>query len=113
MVNYRRADIPGATYFFTVTLRDRHSRVLTDHVDALREAVRDVKQRWPIRIDALVVLPDHLHAIWTLPDDDADFSKRWRGIKARFTRCLVKRGVVLSTDRRGEYDLWQRRFGNT
>ena len=110
MVNYRRARLPGATYFFTVTLRDRRSRKLTDHVDALREEVKCVKRRWPFRIDAVVVLPDHLHTIWTLPEGDTDFSKRWRAIKARFTRCLVKRGIALVHDRRGEYELWQRRF---
>lgn len=63
MVNYRRARVPGATYFFTVTLRDRRSRVLTDPIDALREVVQCVKRLWPFRIDALVVLPDHLHTI--------------------------------------------------
>ena len=70
MVNYRRARLPGATYFFTVTLRDRRSRMLTDHVYALREAVKCVKRRWPFRIDAVVVLPDHLHTIWTLPEGE-------------------------------------------
>ncbi len=110
MVKYHRAGIPGATYFFTITLRDRHSRMLTEHVDALREAVRFAKRRWPFRIDAVVVLPDHLHTIWRLPEGDADFSKRWRAIKARCSRNLVRRGVVLAQDRRGEYALWQRRF---
>ncbi|MGH8514840.1 MAG: REP-associated tyrosine transposase [Gammaproteobacteria bacterium] len=125
MVNYRRARVPGATYFFTVTLRDRRSRMLTDHVDALREVVKCVRRRWPFRIDAVVVLPDHLHTIWTLPEGDADFSKRWRAMhprramqaqsmglafKARFTRRLVMRGIALAHDRRGEYALWQRRF---
>jgi len=110
MVNYRRARLPGATYFFTVTLRDRRSRMLTDHVDTLREGVQCAKRRWPFRIDAIVVLPDHLHTIWTLPEGDADFSKRWRAIKAGFTRRLVERGIVLAQDRRGEYELWQRRF---
>lgn len=55
-------------------------------------------------------LPDHLHTLWTLPEGDADFSGRWRAIKAPFSRGLVRRGVPLVRDRRGEYDLWQWRF---
>jgi len=62
------------------------------------------------RARVLVVLPDHLHTIWTLPERDADFSKRWRGITARFTRRLATQGIVLACDQRGEYGLWQRRF---
>jgi putative transposase len=110
MVNYRRARVPGATFFFTVTLRDRGSRVLTEHIAALRASVSIVKRERPLRIEALVVLPDHLHTIWTLPDDDADYSGRWRAIKAAFTRELKRRGVTLECDRRGEYKLWQRRY---
>ncbi|MFO1154749.1 MAG: transposase [Rhodospirillales bacterium] len=110
MVNYRRARVPGATYFFTVTLRDRHKDWLTVHVDLLRSVIRDVRRQRPFIIDAAVVLPDHLHTLWTLPDGDADFSGRWRAIKARFSRELVHRGLPLARDRRGEYDLWQRRF---
>jgi putative transposase len=63
-----------------------------------------------IGIEAAVVLPDHLHAICTLPPGDADYSGRWRAIKARFSRALVGRGVPIVRNRRGEYDLWQRRF---
>ncbi len=99
MVNYRRARLPGVIYFFTVALRDRRSRLLTEHVEALRDVVQCVKRQWPFRIDALVVLPDHLHAVWTLPSGDADFSKRWQAIKAQFTRRLVKRGSILAHDR--------------
>ncbi len=81
MVNYRRALVPGATDFFTVTLRDRRKRYLLDHADVLRAVVRDVRRQRPFAIDALVVLPDHLHALWTLPAGDADFPGRWRAIK--------------------------------
>ena len=87
MPNYRRNLVPGGTYFFTVTLADRRSRALVDHVEALREAVRRIQQARPFRIDAWVVLPDHLHAIWTLPEGDADYSSRWREIKTAFTRA--------------------------
>ncbi len=76
MVNYCRATIPGAAYFFTVTLRDRRSRVLIDQIAALRAALQTTKRSRPFRIDAMAVLPDHLHAIWTLPPDDHDYSGR-------------------------------------
>lgn len=110
MVNYRRARIAGATYFFTVTLRDRRQTLLTAHVDLLRSMFRAVRRQRPFVIDAAVVLPDHLHTLWTLPEGDADFSGRWRSIKAGFSRQLVRCGVPLARDKRGEYDLWQRRF---
>lgn len=110
MVNYRRALVPGATFFFTVTLRDRRKDWLVAHVDELRAVFRDVRQRRPFNVDAIVVLPDHLHAVWTLPAEDADFPGRWRVIKAGFTRAVTRHGVPLVRDRRGEYDLWQRRY---
>ncbi|MFZ4792435.1 MAG: REP-associated tyrosine transposase [Candidatus Competibacteraceae bacterium] len=110
MVHYRRAYIPGASYFFTVTLRNRRSQLLVEHVDVLRAAVHTVKQLSPFTLDAAVILPDHLHMIWTLPEGDSDFSGRWRAIKARFTHALVDQGVALHRNPRGEYDLWQRRF---
>lgn len=109
MVNYRRALVPGATYFFTVTLRDRRKEWLTAYVDQLRVVVRDVRRQRPFAINSIVILPDHLHAVWTLPAGDADFPGRWRAIKAGFTRALTRDGVPLVRDRRGEYDLWQRR----
>jgi REP element-mobilizing transposase RayT len=73
MPNYRRAFISGGCWFFTVNLLDRRSRLLVDHIDALREAVRATMERHPFRIDAMVVLPNHMHAVWTLPDEDHDF----------------------------------------
>jgi putative transposase len=110
MVSYRRVRIPGATYFFTVTLRDRRADWLTARADLLRSVVRCVRHQRPFTIDAMVILPDHLHTVWTLPADDADYSGRWRAIKARFSRALASDGVPLVRNRRGEYDLWQRRF---
>jgi len=110
MVRYRRNFIPGGTFFFTVTLRDRRSSVLVDHVGLLREAFRYTRTGRPFDIRAIVVLPEHLHTIWTLPSDDSDFSARWRQIKSAFTRNVVKAGGMVSCDDRGEYDLWQRRF---
>ena len=110
MVHYRRNWLPGGSYFFTATLRHRQSTMLVDHVDALRAAFRHVRCQRPFVIDAMVVLPDHLHAIWTLPPNDADYAGRWRAIKSRFTRTLIKDGVKLARNAKGEYDLWQRRY---
>ena len=111
MVRYRRNYIAGGTYFFfTVTLDDRASTALVDHIVELRAAFRAVRREQPFVIDAIVILPDHLHAIWTLPDADDDFSDRWRRIKAGFTHQLVVAGIDVGRRSNGEYALWQRRF---
>jgi putative transposase len=110
MVRYRRNFVPGGTYFFTVTLADRASAAMVDHLDALRMAFRIARRERPITIEAIVILPDHLHAIWTLPPGDSDFSGRWRRIKAYFTHRLVAAGAPVKRHRNDEYALWQRRF---
>jgi putative transposase len=110
MVRYRRNFVPGGTYFFTVALADRTSCALVDHIGALRAAFRIARRDRPFTIDAIVILPDHLHAIWTLPQGDADFSGRWKRIKAHFTHGLVAAGVPVARRRNGDYALWQRRF---
>jgi REP element-mobilizing transposase RayT len=89
MVDYRRNFLAGGTFFFTVNLAERHLQLLTDHVDDLRTAFRETRRRHPFTIDAMVVLPDHLHAVWTLPEGDADFATRWRLIKSAFSRRLL------------------------
>lgn len=111
MPNYRRAFAPGGCWFFTVNLLDRRSRLLIDEIDALRDATRRTQERFPFHIDAMVVLPSHMHAVWTLPPNDADFSLRWRQIKVRFAKSMPK-GERLSPVRqaRGERGIWQRRF---
>ena len=76
MRSYLRAFIPGGTFFFTVNLADRSKTLLTDHVDVLRETIRKVRDRHPFHIDAIVILPDHLHAIWTLQPGDTDYPTR-------------------------------------
>ena len=108
MVRYRRNVIQGGTYFFTVTLAERTSSALVQHVDALRMAFRIARHERPFAIDAIVILPDHLHTVWTLPSDDSDFS--WKRIKAHFTHRLVAAGVPVERHHNGEYALWQRRF---
>ena len=110
MVQYRRNDVAGGTYFFAVALHDRGAQLLVEHIDLLRAAFREVRQANPFEIVAIVVLPEHLHAIFTLPEGDADYSTRWKLIKGGFTTRLRKAGVALAKDRRGEYRLWQRRF---
>jgi len=103
MVRYRRNYVPGGTYFFTVTLHDRRADWLVRHVDALRLAFARVKEKRPFRIDAMVVLPEHLHLIMTLPDGDSDYSGRRRLIKAIFARSLKDEGIDSRT-------VWQSRF---
>jgi len=77
MPNYRRAFVAAGCWFFTANLLDRRSTLLTDEIEALREVARRTRERYPFQIGAFVVLPDHIHAIWTLPEGDADFSMRW------------------------------------
>ena len=111
MTDYRRIRVPGGTFFFTVNLADRRSDPLVREVDRLRDVVRAVRQQRPFHIDAWVVLPDHMHCLWTLPDDDADYSGRWKTIKATFSRHLPT-GEARSGSRiaKGERGIWQRRF---
>jgi putative transposase len=111
MSDYRRAFVPGGRWFFTANLLNRRSGLLTKEIAALREATRRTRDRHPFRIDAFVVLPDHIHTIWTLPSDDADFSTRWRLIKVEFSKSMPKT-EHLSEVRlaRGERGIWQRRF---
>ena len=113
MVRYRRNFVAGGTFFFTVTLADRRSCVLIDYVDALRGAFRTTRRTHPFAIDALVILPDHLHVIMSLPEGDADFPNRWHLIKRRFTTVVTKTGTTVARRPNGEVALWQRRFGNT
>ena len=111
MVAYRRHFVPGGSYFFTVTLLDRSSFLLVDRIDDLREAMRSVRAERPFTLDAIVVLPDHLHCIWTLPPGDADYSLRWREIKSRFSRRVPANGPCSAGRRRkAERGIWQRRF---
>ena len=110
-MRYRRATVAGAAYFFTVNLADRQSALLTECIADLRHAIRRIKHAHPFRIDAWVVLPDHLHMIWTLPSGDADFASRWMLIKATFSRAIPA-GEKRSASRiaKGERGIWQRRY---
>ena len=111
MTTYRRNFIPGGSFFFTVNLADRRSHLLTDRIDLLRAAFRYARTRHPFTIEAIVVLPDHLHAIWTLPPGDADFANRWRLIKTGFSRGIeANERRSRSRTTKGERGLWQRRY---
>ncbi|MCP5159691.1 MAG: transposase [Gammaproteobacteria bacterium] len=113
-MRYRRSTTPGATYFFTVvTYRRRAILCEPDAMALLRDAFTTVKQRHPFRIDAVVILPDHLHCLWTLPLDDADYSTRWMLIKSHFTRrCPASLKTIRSPALRHkrEQTIWQRRY---
>jgi putative transposase len=116
MSHYRRLYVPGGLYFFTlVTYRRRP--FLTDDLArfCLRAALNSARKTRPFEIVAIVLLPDHLHTIWKLPEGDADFSLRWKGVKERFTSEFLSGGgaeapVSASRLRRGERGIWQRRF---
>jgi putative transposase len=121
-MKYRRENIKGGTYFFTVVTNQR-IKIYNEpnNVQLLREAFKDVKGRHPFKIDAFVLLPDHLHCIWTMPHDDADFSIRWRLIKSYFSRKFDQVGWVdkgnptlrfntASRLKKKEKPIWQRRF---
>lgn len=111
MSTYRRTRIEGGSYFFTVTLADRASTLLIDRIEAVRKAFADTRRELPFRIDCVVVLPDHLHCIWTLPQGDSDFSSRWQRIKGRFSRaCPEGEAVTASRRRKRERGIWHRRY---
>jgi putative transposase len=116
MPNYRRANIGGGTYFFTVNTLNRQTFLLNDDVRAaLREGIALVRQSYPFTVNAWVLLPDHLHCIWTLPSDDRDFSTRWRVIKRTVTqRCgtPLNRPDLMTAWRtqRKQGTLWQHRY---
>ena len=111
MPNYRRLFEPGGTWFFTVNVLDRKSQLLIDEIVAVRHAIYSIKRKRPFRIEAMVILPDHIHAVWTLPEGDADFPTRWRLIKSNFSRSRAKteRRTAVS-ERRQERAIWQRRY---
>jgi putative transposase len=116
MSHYRRWYQPGGCYFFTVVTYRR--RRLFDSAlarDLLGRAIREIAAETPFRTLGIVLLPDHLHALWVLPPGDADFSTRWQRIKARFTELWLAAGgdeavTTPSQRRRGHRGVWQRRF---
>jgi putative transposase len=116
MPNYVRNRVAGGTYFFTVVAFHRRHILTTDRArPLLRTAMDGVQRKWPFTTDAIVLLPDHLHAIWTLPDGDSDYSRRWAEVKEAFTRSYLRAGghegpTSLSRRKHRERGVWQRRF---
>jgi len=104
--NYHRVYIPGGIYFFTVVTPNRIP-IFTgeERVELLRQAFRKVVMNRPFQIDAIVILPEHLHCIWRMPEGDADYSSRWREIKK-----AASRQISTATNNRNERMIWQRRF---
>jgi len=106
MSNYRRVYVKGGTYFFTVVTHERKPFLCnTQAITRLRSAFRYAMKKYPFHIKGIVILPDHLHCIWKLPDNDADFSKRWNLIKRYFSI-----GMNGNLNHRREKNIWQRRF---
>jgi putative transposase len=116
MPNYRRWYVPGGTYFFTLVTHCRRSILTTDLArKCLGDAIRQVRAKTPFETVAVVLLPDHLHTVWTLPPGDSDFSGRWGRIKEAFTRAYLKGGGSeasrdASRARKRERGVWQHRF---
>ncbi len=116
MPEYRRIKIKGGTYFFTVVTFGRQPILTGEHVRiALREGIQEVRQSLPFTIEAWVLLPDHLHTIWTLPENDDNFASRWAVIKRSVSnRCRsldgIEGAINDSHGKRGERRIWQRRF---
>ena len=110
-MRYRRVLIPGGTYFFTLAIVQRNSALLTSNITLLRSAYKSVAKSHPFKTLAIVILPDHLHAIWQLPVGDCDYAKRWRLIKSNFSRQLnnyehKSPSRILKCER----GIWQRRY---
>jgi putative transposase len=112
MPQYRRAKIEGSVFFFTVVLAERPSNLLFEEIERLRRSYRAgaVQQRRPFETIAVCILPDHLHALWALPESDADFSTRWSLIKSGFSRGLDAQARSASKIVKREKGIWQRRY---
>src|SRR5829696_10256946 len=111
MPQYLRAKFPGGTFFFRVAIADRNDDLLVREIERLRDAYRSIQQRRPFQTIAICVLPDHLHAIWSLSENDSDFSSRWNLIKSGFSRGLA--AAPTRTARqigKREKGVWQRRY---
>jgi len=113
-MKYRRAFVPGGSYFFTVVTERRQKIFIDDkNVEILRQAFKNVMKKYPFTIDAAVILPEHLHFVWTLPSNDTDFSTRWRLIKTWFTKhCEYESIIKLNNSQitRDEKNIWQHRY---
>jgi len=116
MPNYRRTYQAGGMYFFTlVTHRRRHLFTESTAIEYLRETIAQEKAQHPFDLTAIVLLPDHIHCIWELPENDDDFSKRWGRIKSRFTKAWLAHSgreaeISKARNHHRERGVWQKRF---
>ena len=114
-MQYRRLHQNGGTYFFTLVTHNRQPIFDTPtNIHLLKNAIHYTKSRYPFTIDAIVILPDHIHCLWTLPDENNDNAVRWMLIKSHVTRNLAPtyKQSIRSTSRKQkrEQPIWQRRF---
>ena len=111
MSRYRRVKLDGGTFFFTLVLADRSDGLLIRHIDRLRRAYKVVQERLPFETAAICILPDHLHALWLLPDGDANYASRWSLFKSSFSRGLPAANTrSVSKRKKREKGIWQRRY---
>jgi putative transposase len=110
MSRYRRLEIEGGAFFFTLALAERGSNLLVRHIERLRSAYAAVEKRHPFETVAICILPDHIHALWQLPDGDADYASRWSLLKSGFSRGLPPAKRSMSKIRKREKGIWQRRY---
>ncbi|WP_314259013.1 REP-associated tyrosine transposase [Cardiobacterium hominis] len=110
-MRYRRSQIQGGSYFFTINLQDRSQDLLVRHIEALRHAFRETQKATPFTLDAICILPEHLHLLMTLPQDDKDYPLRIRMIKTRFSKSIPQNEDISdSRIKKGERGIWQRRY---
>jgi len=116
MPQYRRWCVPNSYYFFTLVTYKRQPIFQNDDViHLLKDSIKPVKAKYPFQLESIVILPDHIHCIWKLPENETDFSKRWQLIKMRFSREYNKRynttsSTTKSRIKKREASVWQRRF---
>ena len=112
MTSYKRNKTQGGMYFFTLVLNQRHNtNLLIDHFDLLKSSIIKVKSKYPFQLPAIVVLPDHLHMVLSLPKGDDNYAMRIRLIKTYFSKALdVAESISNSMSRKKEKGIWQRRF---
>ncbi len=110
MSRYRRLKIEGGAFFFTLAVAGRGSDLLVQHIERLRGAYAEVEKRHPFETVAICILPDHIHALWQLPEGDADYASRWSLLKSGFSRGLPAAQRSVSKIRKREKGIWQRRY---
>jgi putative transposase len=111
MSRYRRLKIEGGAFFFTLALAERGSKLLVRHIERLRRAYAETEKRRPFETVAICILPDHIHALWQLPDGDADYAMRWCLFKSSFSRGLpASKTRSVSKIAKREKGIWQRRY---